>query len=147
MALMALLDESAVKVPLKATNKAGIIEELVDLLSATGKVDDRDALLRAVFERESQGSTGLENGIAVPHGKTDAVKDICLAVGVAPEGIDFDSADGKPSKLFFLLAGTKGKAGPHIAALSEIARLAHSASLIGALVRAKDSAELLDLLR
>ncbi|HEY9053469.1 MAG TPA: PTS sugar transporter subunit IIA [Rectinemataceae bacterium] len=147
MALMALLDESAVKVPLLAKDKAGIIRELVDLLSASGKVNDSEALLRAVLERESLGSTGLENGIAVPHGKTDAVKDVCLAVGVAPEGVDFDSADGKPSRLFFLLAAPKGKAGPHIAALSEIARLAHSASLIGALVRAKDSAELLDLLR
>ncbi|MDX9785088.1 MAG: PTS sugar transporter subunit IIA [Spirochaetia bacterium] len=148
MSLIELIDKRTVKVPLEAADKQGVLRELVDLLaSATDKVSDPEALYRAVLDREALGSTGLSEGIAVPHGKTNAVKNVCLAIGVAPEGIGFDAADGKPSRLFFLIAASADKAGPHIAALADIARLARSGALINALVRARDASELIAILQ
>lgn len=148
MSLIELIDKRTVKVPLESVDKQGVLRELVDLLaSAPDKVSDPEALYMAVLNREAMGSTGLAEGIAVPHGKTDAVKNVCLAIGVAPEGIDFDAADGKPSRLFFLIAAAPDKAGPHIAALADIARLAHSEALINALVGARDASELIRILQ
>lgn len=148
MSLIELIDKRTVKVPLESVDKQGILKELVDLLaSATDKVSDPEALYRAVLDREALGSTGLEDGIAVPHGKTGAARNVCLAIGTAPQGIDFDAADGKPSRLFFLIAAPTDKAGPHVAALAEIARLAHSSALINALVHARDASELIGILQ
>ncbi len=147
MSLLELIDEKTVRVPLAAQDKYGVIQELVELLTSAGKVRDPAALYDAVLAREALGSTGLEEGIAVPHGKTDAVADVGLAIGVAPEGVEFDSVDGKPSKLFFLIAAPKDKAGPHIAALSDIARLSRSKALLRALEAAGNEAELIELLK
>ncbi len=144
---MELVEERAVKIPLGSTDKSGVIRELVDILASTGKVDDAEALYRAVLDRETLGSTGLADGIAVPHGKTGAVRDLAVAVGVSPAGIDFDALDGRPSRLFFLMAAPEGRAGPHIEALAEIARLSHSRALVSALVAARDAPELIALLR
>ncbi|TFG81602.1 MAG: PTS sugar transporter subunit IIA [Spirochaetales bacterium] len=147
MALIELIEEQAVKVPLESFDKEGVIRELVDVLASTGKVSDVETLYKAVRLRETLGSTGLADGIAVPHGKTNAVRDLALAIGIAPAGIDFEAADGKPSKLFFLMAAPPDKAGPHIEALAEIARLSRSKALCSALVSAQNAADVVALLR
>lgn len=147
MALIELLEEKIVKVPLASFDKQGIIRELIDVLAAAGKVDDPEALYKAVCAREELGSTGLEDGFAVPHGKTSGVKDLAIAIGIAPQGVDFSSADGKPSKLFFLIAAPPDKAGPHIEALAEIAKLSRSKALCNALVTATSPADVVSLLR
>jgi PTS system fructose-specific IIC component/PTS system nitrogen regulatory IIA component len=100
-----------------------------------------------VQEREEKMSTGLEKGIAVPHAKTDAVSSLKLAIGIAPEGIDFDSMDKEPSKLFFLLLAPPGQAGPHVEALSEIAKLANSTSFCKALINADNAREVVELMK
>jgi len=100
-----------------------------------------------VFAREKLGSTGLNDGIAVPHGKTDAVKDLAIALGIAPDGIEFDSMDGKASSLFFLILAPPDKSGPHIQALAEIAKLSRSRALCKAIVHARSSQDVVDLLR
>lgn len=147
MALIDLIDESVIKAPLAATNKPAVLKELVQLLVDAGRLAGSEDAYRALLERERQGSTGLERGIAVPHAKTPAVKDLTISIGVAPNGIDFDAVDGQPSRLFFLLLAAPDKSGPHIEALSEIARLTKSPAFCQTLSAAKSPQEVMELLR
>ena len=124
MALIDLLVPEVVKTPLESKDKPDVLRELVQILKDAGQIDDLDTVLKAVQEREDKQSTGLEAGIAVPHCKAPAVKSLKLAIGIAPEGIDFDSLDGQPTTLFFLLVAAPDQSGPHVEALAEIARLA-----------------------
>ncbi|MHC4570148.1 MAG: PTS sugar transporter subunit IIA [Planctomycetota bacterium] len=103
MALIDMVAENIVKVPLESKDKPDVLRELVQILKDAGEIDDFDTVLSAVQEREDKGSTGLEKSIAVPHAKSAAVSSLKLAIGISPEGIDFDALDKQPSKLFFLL--------------------------------------------
>jgi len=147
MALIDLLVPEVVKTPLESKDKPDVLRELVQILKDAGQIDDLDTVLKAVQEREDKQSTGLEAGIAVPHCKAPAVKSLKLAIGIAPEGIDFDSLDGQPTTLFFLLVAAPDQSGPHVEALAEIARLARSQSFCQALVRARSPQEVVDLIR
>ncbi|HPE35813.1 MAG TPA: PTS sugar transporter subunit IIA [Spirochaetales bacterium] len=147
MALIELLNERAIKVPLMARDKNGVIRELVDVLAAAYGLDNAENVFLSVLDREAQGSTGLSDGIAVPHGKTDAVPNILLAVGTAPDGVQFDAIDGQPSRLFFLMVAPPEKTGPHIAALAEIARLSRQSALCSALASAKSASEIMALMK
>ena len=147
MALIDLITEDVVTVPLKATGKADVIRELVDLLVRAGKVTDADRTYDALLERESRGSTGLEYGIAVPHAKTTAVSTLTVAIGVSPGGVEFSSLDGQPSRLFFLLLAPPDQSGPHIEALAEIARMSRSAAFVKALTSAHSARDVLELLQ
>ena len=145
MAVVNLIEEDIIKIPLEAKIKPDVIKELVDVLKKAGKIEDAESVFRAVMLRENMGSTGLEKGIAVPHAKTHKVNNLVLAIGVSPEGVDFDSLDGEPSKLFFLLIATPQQAGPHIEALSEIARLTRSSNFCKLLLNAKTPKEIVDI--
>ncbi|MFC1635659.1 PTS sugar transporter subunit IIA [Planctomycetota bacterium] len=147
MALIDMIVEKVIKTPLISKDKPDVMRELVQILKDAGEIDDFDAALKAVQEREDKLSTGLEKGIAVPHAKTDAVSSLKLAIGIAPEGIDFDAMDKAPSKLFFLLLAPPGQAGPHVEALSEIAKLANSTSFCKALINADNAQEVVDLMK
>ncbi|MBQ7745980.1 MAG: PTS sugar transporter subunit IIA [Spirochaetia bacterium] len=145
MAVVNLIEEDIIKIPLEAKTKPDVIKELVDVLKKAGKIEDAESVFRAVMLRENMGSTGLEKGIAVPHAKTHKVNNLVLAIGVSPEGVDFDSLDGEPSKLFFLLIATPQQAGPHIEALSEIARLTRSSNFCKLLLNAKTPKEIVEI--
>jgi fructose-specific phosphotransferase system IIA component len=147
MALIDMIVEKVIKTPLVSKDKPDVLRELVRILKDAGEIEDFDMALKAVQDREDKLSTGLEKGIAVPHAKTDAVSSLKLAIGIAPEGIDFDSMDKEPSKLFFLLLAPPGQAGPHVEALSEIAKLAHSTSFCKALIHADNAQEVVDLMK
>jgi fructose-specific phosphotransferase system IIA component len=147
MSFIDLVVPEIVKVPLESRDKPDVLRELVEVLRDAGKIRDFDAVLQAIQERESKGSTGLEEGIAVPHGKTSAVSSLQLAIGIAPQGIDFDSLDGKPTKLFFLLVGSPDQAGPHVQALADVARLARSKAFCRALVGAQSAEEVVELIQ
>lgn len=145
MAIVDLISSDVIKVPVKSVTKTEIIRELVDVLDKAGKIKDKDSVYNAVIARENMGSTGLEKGIAVPHAKTDKVKSLTLAIGIAPEGVDFDSLDGEPSKLFFLLLAQPDQSGPHIEALAEIARITRSASFCRLLLASESADEVVEL--
>ncbi|MBN2316951.1 MAG: PTS sugar transporter subunit IIA [Sedimentisphaerales bacterium] len=147
MALIDMIVEKVIKTPLVSKDKPDVLRELVQILKDAGEIDEFDKALTAVQKREEQGSTGLEKGIAVPHAKTDAVSRLKLAIGIAPGGIDFDAMDKQPSKLFFLLLAPPGQAGPHVEALSEIAKLANSTSFCKALINADNAREVVDLMK
>ena len=123
MLLTKILHPNCVKVPIENTEKEAVITELVDLLDSNGLFTDRDVALQAVLSRERSQSTGTGAGIAIPHGKCNAVKEIVMAVGIAKEPIEFESIDGKPVKILILLVSPSNQTGIHIQALAMISRL------------------------
>jgi nitrogen PTS system EIIA component len=147
MTLIDSITAEVIKVPLEQIGKPEVIRELLDVLTAAGHVTSSDRAYNALLERESQGSTGLGAGIAVPHAKTDAVDTLTIAIGVSPAGVDFQALDGEPSNLFFMLLAPPDQSGPHIEALAEIARLTRSPAFLRALIGAQSGAEILELLR
>jgi nitrogen PTS system EIIA component len=111
---------------LQARDKAEVIHELADHLAANvggGKALDREQLAKVLMERERLASTAIGEGVAIPHGKLDAVGKLVACVGRAPQGVDFDSMDGRPTHLFFVLVAPENSTGVHLKALARISRL------------------------
>ncbi len=123
MILTHILQPTCVKVPLEGRDKDSVITELVDLLDKNGLIQGRQNVLDAVFTRERTRSTGIGSGIAIPHGKSGAVRELVMALGIAHDPIDFDSVDKKPVSLVILLVSPLDQTGPHIQALARISRL------------------------
>jgi fructose-specific phosphotransferase system IIA component len=123
MTLTQVLQTNCVKVPVEGRDKEAVITELIDLLDTSGALMDRDVALEAVLTRERIQSTGTGAGIAIPHGKCNAVKEVVMAIGIAREPIEFESVDGQPVKILFLLVSPADQTGPHIQALAAISRL------------------------
>ncbi len=123
MTLTQVLQTNCVKVPVEGRDKEAVITELVDLLEASGALMDRDVALNAVLTRERIQSTGTGAGFAIPHGKCNAVKEVVMAIGIAREPIEFESVDGQPVKILFLLVSPADQTGPHIQALAAISKL------------------------
>lgn len=141
-----VLSKETVALALKASTKEQVIEELVDLLVQAGRVKDRKAALKAVLERERKMSTGLQNGIAIPHGKTDTVETLVAALGIKKDGIDFDSLDKQPSTIFLLTLSPASRTGPHIQFLADISRTLHDPAVRKKVLGATTEEEVLDLL-
>ncbi|MDR2482372.1 MAG: cation:proton antiporter, partial [Treponema sp.] len=112
--MLSLITPDCVSLDLQAETKEGIITELVDILAARGRLEDRDTVLADVFERERSMSTGMQHGIALPHAKSSGVSELCVAVGVKSGGIDFGSLDGEKSRLFILMVSSRKVSGPHV---------------------------------
>ncbi|MFH1943304.1 MAG: PTS sugar transporter subunit IIA [bacterium] len=146
MRLSDLLSEETITVSLRHTDKQGVIEELLDLAMKTGRIKDRSIALKAVMDREQLMSTGLEKGVAVPHAKTKAAEDLSMALGISKEGIDFQSADGKPSHLFFFLLAPEAAAGPNVKVLAQIARLTNAPDFRQTLKEASSPKEVLNII-
>ncbi len=142
-----LLDESLIILELNARDKYQAIEELLDLLVAAGKVHDRTQALKDLIEREQYLSTGLENGLAVPHAKTDAVDQVLLAFGLSREGIEFESVDGKPAHFIFLVLSPRETSGPHIRILAQITRMFKQPEVPQQFMNAKSASEIIDIIR
>ena len=123
MALTQILHPDCVKVPVESQEKVAVITELVDLLDSRKLLQDRDVALQTVLTREQVQSTGTGAGIAIPHGKCNAVKELVMSIGIARNPIEFGSVDGKPVSILFLLISPANQTGPHIQALASISRL------------------------
>lgn len=145
MTLTDVLEKDLIIVPLIGTTKSAVIEELVSRLTQHKKLANKDEILKAVLEREELGSTGLADGIAIPHAKTKAVERIYLVVGVSPQGVDFDALDGEPSNYFFLVLAPLTESSAHIEVLSSIARTTASPSFKRLLSASKSADEVYSL--
>ena len=115
-----MLSENCINLNLKGTTKSEIIDELVEILYAAGKLNDKEEYKKEILKREAQSSTGLEEGIAIPHAKTSAVKVPSIAFGLSKAGVDYESLDGEPSKLFFMIAAPANASDTHIEVLSKL---------------------------
>jgi PTS system nitrogen regulatory IIA component len=146
MNLKKLLSEDTIIFSLKGTAKEEIIEEMVDHLVVRGRIKDRDAALKAVLEREQKMSTGMQHGIAIPHGKTDSVDKLVTAMGLKREGVDFGSMDGKPSTIFIMTISSISRTGPHIQFLSEISQVLNDPEKRERILKAQSASEVLDVL-
>jgi len=143
-----MLHEGVVKIGLDAKEKYEAIEELVDLLVEAHDIplSLRDHVVEAVTARERSMSTGMEAGVALPHGSSDQVDDIIGAFGIAPRGIPFESLDGRPAKLIILLVVPKQRFQAHVRTLAGIAHLLSQESLREALIQASDVTTVLELI-
>jgi len=146
MKLLDLLSKETIIPNLKATTKNEVIEELVDKLMKSGKIKNKQEVLEAILEREKIMSTGIGNGIAIPHGMTDAVDEILAVFGRSAKGIDFEALDDKPAYLFFLLVTPKDMSGPHVKVLAKISRLLKHDYFREALLRADTAEKILEII-
>lgn len=146
MNLRKLLSEDSIILELKSTNKDDIIREMIDFLVARGRIKDREAALKAVLDRELKMSTGMQHGIAIPHGKTDSVDKLVTALALKKEGVDFGSMDGKPSQIFIMTISSVSRTGPHIQFLSEISQVLNDPEKREALLKAETTSQVIDVL-
>lgn len=135
-------------VPVLASNtKAGVLGELAHVVADRHPEVDQGRLVAALEEREKLNSTALGDGVAIPHGKLGGIKRVFAAFGRSPAGVDFESLDGKPTHVFFLLVAPEESAGAHLKALARISRLLKSAEFRARLLEASDQAGLYQAIR
>lgn len=142
-----VLKPDCVKVPLQATEKRAAIEELVDVLAAAGAVGDATELKAAVWQRETQRSTGIGEGLAIPHGKGAAVKRLAMAIGMPTQPIEYDSIDRKPVKLIVMLVSPPDRVTEHVQALGRLSRLMTDPIFREKTYAARSAEELFELFR
>lgn len=148
MRIMDFLSRDAISVDLKAKNKKEVIEELIELLIKAKKVEEtsKDKILKALLDREELGSTGIGQGIAIPHAKSDGVKEVVASFGKSNEGVEFDSLDNKPVYLLFLLVAPMEASSLHIKALAKISRLLKHKYFRSALRKASNVEEVVKII-
>jgi PTS system nitrogen regulatory IIA component len=140
MLLSELLVSAAVTPRLAATTKRDAIAELVALMESAYGIESQGEVLDRVLRREAMMSTGIGNGVAIPHGKARAVSRMLAACAISPAGVDFESVDGEPAHLFILLVSPENVGTPHVKVLANISRLLKEESVRNAL-READSGE------
>jgi PTS system nitrogen regulatory IIA component len=146
MNLKTVLTKETINLHLKGTNKEDIIKELLDVLVAAGKIQDREAALAAVMDRERKMSTGMKHGIAIPHGKSASIPDLVACIGVSDTPVDFDSLDQEPCRIFILTLSPLEKTGPHLQFLAEISLLFKSAEKRAEILKAAAPEDIIKVL-
>jgi len=141
------LKPSLVKVGLESEEKEELFEEMVQIFVDNGLLGNRDEALRALFEREAKMSTGISKWLALPHGKIAAAKGLLMAIGISRHGIEYDSLDGEPVYVVFMIFSEIGNPGPHIEALAEISRLFSQPGFTAAVKDAVSAQDVIDLIR
>jgi mannitol/fructose-specific phosphotransferase system IIA component (Ntr-type) len=145
--ILSLIEPESFTMELKGETKKEIITELVDILAVQNKLLDRDLVLADVFEREESMSTGMKYGIALPHGKTEGINDTAVAVGLKKAGINFDSMDGEPSRIFVLIVSPEKTTSPHVQFLAAISSILRDQATREAVINATTVDEAVGLLR
>ncbi|MCL1932090.1 MAG: PTS sugar transporter subunit IIA [Treponema sp.] len=143
MNLKTVLTAETINLHLKGSTKDEIINELLDILAAAGKITDRKSALSAVMDREQKMSTGMKHGIAIPHGKSNTIQDLVACVGISDKAVDFDSLDHEPCRIFIMTLSPVEKTGPHLQFLAEISLLFKNAEKRQEILSAKTPEELI----
>jgi PTS system nitrogen regulatory IIA component len=142
MKISELLDPASIVAELEGTGKKEVLIELTDALLKADPSLVKDDVLKVLMERERLGSTGIGDGVAIPHGKLKDIDRLLISFGLSRQGVDFDSMDGKPAYLFFLLVAPEESVGVHLKTLARISKLLKSATVRERLQSAVDSAEI-----
>jgi PTS system nitrogen regulatory IIA component len=146
MKITELLDPGHILPDMKAGDKRGALEELATILVPGADNLDFDKVMEVLLERERLGSTGIGDNIAFPHGKLSQLSRLVLAFGRSPKGVDFESMDGKPTHLFFLLLVPANSTGLHLKALAKISRMLKDAAFQDSLMKAAGAPEIFQLI-
>ncbi|MDR2842763.1 MAG: PTS sugar transporter subunit IIA [Spirochaetaceae bacterium] len=146
MSLNSILSKETISLHLHGTKKEAIINELLDLLVSTGKIQDRASALSAIMDRENKMSTGMKHSIAIPHGKTNTVSDLVACIGISDTAVDFDSLDGEPCRIFIMTLSPLEKTGPHLQFLAEISLLFKSPEKRTEMLKATSADEIMKIL-
>ena len=141
------LSADRVKLALSATEKMAAIEELADIAQLSGRISDRAVFLDALMERENVQSTGIGHGIAILHARSSIVEGILVCLGLSQTGIAFESLDGAPVYLIFLVAAQEDMTAPYLSLLSRISRLISQSDLRQQIMKAQSPQEVIDLIR
>ena len=144
MQLSEILKPQNICLPLTALNKNDAISELVQMLAKNGDITDASKVLSAVLEREATRTTGIGNGLAIPHGKSTGTANLVMAIGRPTHPIDFQSIDGRPVSIIWLLSSPPDKTGPHIHALARISKLMTIDKFRQALIQATSPQDMFD---
>ena len=145
MKILDVLHKEAILVDLEAQDKKGILEELVAPVARISGVNHKD-LVRVLMERERLGSTGIGRGIGIPHGKLNDLKSLVLGFGLSRQGIDFESIDGKPTHIFFLLVAPEDSTGLHLKVLAQVSRALKNELFRERLLNAADRDEIVSVI-
>ncbi len=146
MKLIDILDESAIVADLQAGTKTEALEALVDGMANANPALSKEELLHILLEREELGSTGIGDGIAIPHGKSQEISEIISGFGLSKDGIEFDSLDGKPAHLFFLLVAPENSVGTHLKMLARISRMLRNVDFHRKLLEADSQQEIYQII-
>ncbi|MDF2001992.1 fructose-specific PTS transporter subunit EIIC [Bacillus pumilus] len=146
MKITELLTKQTIKLQLDSQQKEAVIEELVTVLDTAGKLNDKEGYKEAVINREKQSSTGIGEGIAIPHAKTASVKEPAIAFGRSTAGVDYESLDAQPSHLVFMIAATEGANNTHLEALSRLSTLLMREEIRKQLLEAATEDEIIDII-
>lgn len=141
------LNPACISTNLKGNTKEEIFEELITLLCQSGNVENRELVKISLVEREKSMSTGLEKGIAIPHTKTDGVKETCVAIGIKADGVDFNSLDGKPAQIFVMLVSPVNGSNPLMRAMAAFSGALMHEEIRTALLQAKTPEGVIDVLK
>ena len=147
MKIMDILNKDCIIPELRSENKKEVLEELTGALLNCKANLNKESLVEVLLERERLGSTGIGDGIAIPHGKVQDLDELVLSFGRSTQGIEFDSMDGRPTHLFFLLIAPENSAGIHLRALAKISRLLKSLHFRKRLLEAETREELFQVIR
>jgi len=146
MKLSELIHEQNIIPDLRAKDKKGVLEELVDALLGQEPTFDKNALVKVLLERERLGSTGIGDGVAIPHGKFSGIGRPSISFARSRKGLDFESMDGEPTHLFFLLVAPENSASIHLKALARIAKILKNSAFRRELMEASGSRELYQMI-
>ncbi|AKP46065.1 MULTISPECIES: PTS fructose transporter subunit IIABC [Bacillus] len=146
MKITELLTKDTIQLNLKAHSKEAVIDELIDVLDKAGKLNDKKAFKQGILKREEESTTGIGEGIAIPHAKTAAVKTPAIVFGKSENGVDYESLDGQPAYLFFMIAATEGANQTHLEALSRLSGMLMHPEVREGLMQAKSADEVLSLI-
>jgi len=139
-----IIDETNIIPELKAADKKGVLEELSEVISGHNSSVDKHTLVKVLVERERLGSTGIGDGVAIPHGKLDSIRQPIVSFGRSREGLDFDSMDGQPVYLFFLLVAPENSSGYHLQILAKLAKILKSSAFRKKLMEVETREDLYD---
>jgi len=146
MRLTDILDKSSIVADLQASDKTEALEILVAAMTSNTEAVNKQEILNVLLEREELGSTGIGDGIAIPHGKTPEITQIISGFGLSKQGIPFDSLDGKPAHLFFLLVAPENSVGTHLKMLARISRMLKNVEFRKKLLEANSQLEIYQII-
>jgi len=141
------LQPARIRLSISSTRKREAIKEIANILDGTPEIVDRERFLKDIFEREAVEATGIGNGVAVPHARTDAVKELVIAVGRSEHGIEFGAVDGKPVRLIFVMGTPRANVTDYLKILAQLSRVVRCPGCLEKVIAATEPEEIIKVFR